>query len=184
MSEDARAAVVETNEAVEEQAPAPLAAGRAARRGRGRRNRELPDGLPVLPLINTVVFPRMTVPLLVDVPASITALREAEARGPLILLLAQRSEDLKTVGPDDLFGVGTVAQIMQSIRVPDGGMQVVVQGIARAKVLGCDLAATSLAVLGAGVAVGPNEGRPGLPPPDAPTPPVESAEEGAEEGVV
>src|SRR5919197_1221304 len=92
----------------------PVSAGPpASGRRRRRRNRELPDRLPVLPLINTVVFPRMTVPLLVDVPASITALREAEARGPFILLLAQRSEELATVRPEDLFTVGTVAQIMQ-----------------------------------------------------------------------
>src|SRR5438105_5938755 len=119
-----------------ENAPAAEARpARAARRaGRSRRGgRELPRRLPVLPLINTVVFPRMTVPLLVDVPASITALREAESRGPLVLLVAQRTEELAAVRPEDLFAVGTVAQIVQSIRVPDGGMQVVVQGIARAR---------------------------------------------------
>ncbi|MGH2354771.1 MAG: endopeptidase La [Chloroflexota bacterium] len=97
----------------------------------------MPGRLPVLPLINTVVFPRMTVPLLVDVPASVAALRAAEARGPLILLVAQREEGLKTVTADDLYAMGTVAQIVQSIRVPDGGMQVVVQGLTRARVIGC-----------------------------------------------
>ncbi|MGH2371130.1 MAG: LON peptidase substrate-binding domain-containing protein, partial [Chloroflexota bacterium] len=112
--------------------------GRPARRGQRRRGgRELPGRLPVLPLINTVVFPRMTVPLLVDVPASVAALRAAEARGPLILLVAQREEGLKTVTADDLYAMGTVAQIVQSIRVPDGGMQVVVQGLTRARVIGC-----------------------------------------------
>jgi ATP-dependent Lon protease len=79
----------------------------------------------------------MTVPLLVDVPASVAAVKAAEAGGPLILLVAQRDEALKAVGPEDLFGVGTVAQIVQSIRVPDGGMQVVVQGMSRARLVEC-----------------------------------------------
>jgi ATP-dependent Lon protease len=92
----------------------------------------------VLPLINTVVFPRMTVPLLVDMPASVQALRTAEARGPLILLVAQREEGLKRVAPADLHAVGTVAQVVQSIRVPNGGMQVVVQGLTRARVVACE----------------------------------------------
>ena len=107
----------------------------AARTTRKRGNRQLPGRLPVLPLINTVVFPRMTVPLLVDAPASVRALRAAEKTGPLILLVAQRDEDLKIIGSDDIYRTGTVAQIVQSIRVPDGGMQVVVQGLTRARIL-------------------------------------------------
>ncbi|HEX2185995.1 MAG TPA: LON peptidase substrate-binding domain-containing protein, partial [Chloroflexota bacterium] len=97
----------------------------------------MPRRLPVLPLINTVVFPRMTVPLLVDVPQSVAALRAAEAQGPLILLVAQREEGLKSVQPEQLHAVGTVAQVVQSIRVPQGGMQVVVQGITRARMVAC-----------------------------------------------
>src|SRR5687768_15370509 len=107
---------------------------RALRKRRG--GRDLPSRLPILPLINTVVFPRMTVPLLVDATASVAALKAAEKAGPLILLVAQKDESLREVNPDDLFTVGTIAQVVQSIRVPDGGMQVVVQGMTRAKVLG------------------------------------------------
>jgi ATP-dependent Lon protease len=108
--------------------------GKTTRR-RGRQ--EFPSRLPVLPLINTVVFPRMTVPLLVDAPASVAALRAVEKAGPLILLVAQRQEDVKQVRPEDLFTMGTVAQVVQSIRIPDGGMQVVVQGLTRARLLEC-----------------------------------------------
>ncbi|MDQ3702725.1 MAG: endopeptidase La [Chloroflexota bacterium] len=107
-----------------------------ARRKR-RGGREIPRRLPVLPLINTVVFPRMTVPLLVDMPASVQALRVAEGRGPLILLVAQRQEGLKAVTPADLHTMGTVGQVVQSIRVPNGGMQVVVQGLTRARIGQC-----------------------------------------------
>ena len=106
---------------------------RGPRKRRG--GRDLPTRLPILPLINTVVFPRMTVPLLVDASASVAALRAAEKIGPLILLVAQRDDSLKDVNSDDLFPVGTIAQVVQSIRVPDGGMQVVVQGMTRAKIL-------------------------------------------------
>ena len=126
-------------------APPPAAALAAPR----RRRRDLPGRLPVLPLINTVVFPRMTVPLLVDVPASVAALRAAEARGPLILLVAQRDENLRTVAPGDLYAMGTVAQIMQAIRVPDGGMQVVVQGLIRARVTECAVVAGPAGAAGA-----------------------------------
>ncbi|CAA9300978.1 MAG: ATP-dependent protease La Type I [uncultured Chloroflexi bacterium] len=117
---------------------------RASRRrpGRGRRDgRDLPRRLPILPLINTVVFPRMTVPLLVDAPASVAALRAAEKSGPLILLVAQREEELSVVRPEDLFELGTVAQVVQSIRVPDGGMQVVVQGLTRARITSIEVVA-------------------------------------------
>jgi ATP-dependent Lon protease len=121
----------------EQPAQAAQAAGRGARRrprAPRRDGRDLPGRLPILPLINTVVFPRMTVPLLVDAPASVAALRAAEKAGPLILLVAQRDEELKAVRPEDLYGTGTVAQVVQSIRVPDGGMQVVVQGLTRARI--------------------------------------------------
>ena len=105
---------------------------RTPRKRRG--GKDLPTRLPILPLINTVVFPRMTVPLLVDATASVAALRAAEKAGPLILLVEQKDEQLKQVTPDDLYAVGTIAQVVQSIRVPDGGMQVVVQGMTRAKI--------------------------------------------------
>jgi ATP-dependent Lon protease len=114
--------------------------------------------LPVLPLINTVVFPRMTVPLLVDMPASVQALRVAEGRGPLILLVAQRDESLKGVTPADLHPVGTVAQVVQSIRVPNGGMQVVVQGLTRARVVSCVEATPTLPQEQEGETEGEGEG--------------------------
>ncbi|NDB72949.1 MAG: hypothetical protein EB033_10535, partial [Proteobacteria bacterium] len=104
---------------------------------RRRGSRDLPASLPVLPLINTVVFPRMTVPLLVEMPASISAVLSANSDRPVVMLVAQRREDLGLVNPDDLYQVGTVAQVVQSIRVPSGGLQVVVQGLTRAKVTMC-----------------------------------------------
>ncbi len=145
-SPPAVAAAPEEDEQVgdpQEAAKAPARAGQGGEaqpeggRRRRRPGREIPRRLPVLPLINTVVFPRMTVPLLVDMPASVQALRAAEAKGPLILLVAQRQEGLGAVTPADLHTMGTVGQVVQSIRVPNGGMQVVVQGLTRARVSEC-----------------------------------------------
>jgi ATP-dependent Lon protease len=97
----------------------------------------MPAHLPVLPLINTVVFPQMTVPLLVEMPATISAVGAAPGDPGLVLLVAQRRENLARVLPDDLYHVGTIAQVVQSIRVPNGGLQVVVKGTQRARVLAC-----------------------------------------------
>ena len=150
----------------------------AGGRRRRRSGRDIPRRLPVLPLINTVVFPRMTVPLLVDNPASVQALRIAEGRGPLILLVAQRDESLKHVTPADLHPVGTVAQVVQSIRVPNGGMQVVVQGLNRARLLGCEeLTAVELPVEGGTVPSAElGGGRPAAEPPEPPEPAAEQGE--------
>lgn len=109
-------------------------------RPRARRRRpdaSMPSHLPVLPLINTVVFPQMTVPLLVEMPATISAVMAATGEPGMVLLVAQRREDLSRVTPDDLYLVGTLAQVVQSIRVPNGGLQVVVKGTQRARVLTC-----------------------------------------------
>ena len=109
-------------------------------RPRARRRRaeaSMPTHLPVLPLINTVVFPQMTVPLLVEMPATISAVGAAPGDPGLVILVAQRSEDLARVLPEDLYHVGTIAQVVQSIRVPNGGLQVVVKGTQRARVLAC-----------------------------------------------
>jgi ATP-dependent Lon protease len=97
----------------------------------------MPAHLPILPLINTVVFPQMTVPLLVEMPATIAAVSAAAGDPNLVLLVAQRREDLSRVLPEDLYLVGTIAQVVQSIRVPNGGLQVVVKGTQRARLLSC-----------------------------------------------
>lgn len=97
----------------------------------------MPTHLPVLPLINTVVFPQMTVPLLVEMPATISAVGAASGEPGLVLLVAQRREDLSRVLPEDLYQVGTIAQVVQSIRVPNGSLQVVVKGTHRARILAC-----------------------------------------------
>ena len=90
--------------------------------------------LPVLPLKNTVIFPRLAVPLAVGRPASIAAVEAASKDGDARLLcLAQREGDHEHPGHDDLYGVGTVV-VIRRVERGDGGMQVLVQGEERALV--------------------------------------------------
>ena len=95
---------------------------------------ELPRRLPVLPLIDAVVFPRMAVPLLVGKPRSLAAVEHAYESDRLVLLVAQRDPELEEVSPKDLYRFGSVALIRQLVRVPDGTLRVIVQGQARAKI--------------------------------------------------
>src|SRR2546429_9314349 len=72
---------------------------------------KIPEMLPVLPLKGTVVLPYMVVPLGVGRPKSLAALEAALAGERMILLVAQKQEDLEDPGPDDLYWLGTVGHI-------------------------------------------------------------------------
>ncbi len=91
--------------------------------------------LPLLPLKDVVVFPRMVVPLLVGRPASVSAVEESLASGNPLLLCAQRDPNIEAPGKDDLYGVGVVAGILQTLRMPDGTMKIVVEGLSRARIV-------------------------------------------------
>ncbi|MBI5094893.1 MAG: endopeptidase La [Candidatus Hydrogenedentes bacterium] len=92
------------------------------------------ERLPLLPLKDVVMFPRMVVPLLVGRPASLSAVEDCLTSGRPIFLCAQRDAALDTPGKDDLFPVGVVANILQTLRMPDGTMKVVVEGMWRGAV--------------------------------------------------
>jgi len=98
----------------------------------------IPGSLPVLPLRDIVVFPFMIVPLYVSRERSIKAVDAALADNRMILLAAQKQQDEEDPGGEDLFGVGTVAVIMRMLKLPDGRIRVLVQGLSRARVLGVD----------------------------------------------
>ncbi|HIJ75070.1 MAG TPA: endopeptidase La [Candidatus Hydrogenedentes bacterium] len=91
--------------------------------------------LPLLPLRDMVLFPRMIVPLLVGRTASITAVEESLASNRPLFLCAQRDATVETPQRNDLYSVGIAANILQTLRIPDGTMKVVVEGIGRGKVL-------------------------------------------------
>jgi ATP-dependent Lon protease len=94
----------------------------------------LPEELPVLPLRDMVVFPYMTLPLFVVRERSVAAVEDALAGDRLLLLAAQRDPEIEDPEPDDLHRVGTVAMVMRILRMADGRMKVLVQGLAKARV--------------------------------------------------
>ncbi len=88
--------------------------------------------LPLLPLRDVVVFPHMVIPLFVGRPKSIKALESAMEAGKSILLVAQKSAAKDEPSADDLYGVGSIAGILQMLKLPDGTVKVLVEGSQRA----------------------------------------------------
>ncbi len=92
------------------------------------------SALPLLPLRDVVVFPHMVIPLFVGRPKSIKALDVAMESGKHILLVAQKQASKDDPGPDDLYPVGSVATVLQMLKLPDGTVKVLVEGTQRAGV--------------------------------------------------
>ena len=91
--------------------------------------------LPLLPLRDVVVFPHMAIPLYVGRPKSIKALESAMEAGKSILLVAQKSAAKDEPGPDDMYRVGCTANILQMLKLPDGTIKALVEGVQRVEVL-------------------------------------------------
>jgi len=92
--------------------------------------------LPLLPLRDVVVFPHMVIPLFVGRPKSIKALEVAMEAGRQIMLVAQKAAGKDEPKPDDMFEVGCVSSILQMLKLPDGTVKVLVEGIQRANTHG------------------------------------------------
>jgi ATP-dependent Lon protease len=97
---------------------------------------EVPAELPVLPLRELVVFPYMVLPIFVARERSISAVEDALAGDRLILLAAQRDASVEDPGPEAIYAVGTVAMVMRILRLPDGRVKILVQGLAKAQIEG------------------------------------------------
>ena len=95
---------------------------------------KIPDELPVLPLRDMVVYPFIIAPLSVAREISIQAVDTALSGNRMILLTAQRDKDVDEPDAEDLFQVGTVAVIMRMLKLPDGRIRVLVQGVSRARI--------------------------------------------------
>src|SRR5882672_9450285 len=93
---------------------------------------QIPSDLPVLPLRDIVIYLFMIVPLFVSREKSIRAVDEALGENRMILLASQRDLDKEEPGGDDLYSIGTVAVIMRMLKLPDGRIRILVQGLARA----------------------------------------------------
>ena len=96
--------------------------------------KKLQRTMPVLPLRDVVVFPYMVMPLFVGRAKSISALEEAMNDNKQLLLVSQKQADLEEPKIDDLFDVGTIANIIQLLKLPDGTVKVLVEGQQRAKI--------------------------------------------------
>jgi len=96
-------------------------------------------GLPLLPLRDVVVYPQIVQPLFVGRPRSIRALEVAMHSHKQVLLVAQKNAADDDPGIKDIFSVGTIATILQLIRLPDGTVKVLVEGVTRARIRNAEL---------------------------------------------
>ena len=87
------------------------------------------DILPVLPLRDVVVFPYMVIPLMVGRPSSVAGIEAAMLADRLILLCAQRDGDNEDPAGTDLYRVGVIARILQTVRLPDGTLKILIEGL-------------------------------------------------------
>ena len=97
--------------------------------------RKIPRVLPVLPVRDQVYFPRMLFPLFVGREKSIRALETAIARNRYIILVAQKEITTEDPEPEDIYDVGLLTEVMQILRVPDGTMRVMLEGVERVRML-------------------------------------------------
>jgi len=96
---------------------------------------ELPAALPILPLKDTVVFPDSVLPLAIGQERSVRLVDDVVSRDRLIALVASKDREVEQPGWDDLYEVGTAAVVQKMIRVPDGSLRVLVQGIRRIRLV-------------------------------------------------
>ena len=92
------------------------------------------SAIPVLPLRDVVVYPHMVIPLFVGREKSIQALEQAMEADKQLLLVAQKSAALDDPDYDDVYQVGTVSSILQLLKLPDGTIKVLVEGLERAEI--------------------------------------------------
>ena len=93
-----------------------------------------PDILPVLPLRDVVVFPYMVIPLMVGRPSSVSGIESAMLADRLILLLAQKDSENEEPSGADLYRVGVIARILQTVRLPDGTLKILTEGLEKVRV--------------------------------------------------
>jgi ATP-dependent Lon protease len=95
----------------------------------------VPQSLPLLPLRDVVVFPHMVIPLFVGRPKSIKALEAAMGMGKSIMLVAQKNASKDEPSAADIYEIGCVSNILQMLKLPDGTVKVLVEGVGRARIV-------------------------------------------------
>jgi ATP-dependent Lon protease len=96
---------------------------------------EVYETLPIVPLRDVVVFPHMMMPFVIGRPSSTRALEHALARDKKIFLAAQHDASIDDPRPEDIFTMGCVANVVQSLKLPDGNIKVLVEGLDRARAI-------------------------------------------------
>ena len=94
----------------------------------------IPDVLPILPLRNTVLFPGVVIPITVGRDKSLRLVQEVYKKNKILGAVAQRDSSIDDPELDDLFEIGTVAQILKILEMPDGTTSVILQGRKRFKI--------------------------------------------------
>ena len=92
------------------------------------RNEELPKEVAILPLINTVLFPGVVIPITAGRDKSIQLIKDANKSNKIIGVVAQKDQNIENPSPSDLYSLGTVAQILRVLKMPDGNTTVIIQG--------------------------------------------------------
>src|SRR5690606_30561869 len=96
----------------------------------------LPQGLPVLPLRETVAFPDTLTPLAVGQERSIKLVNDVLAGNRMLAMVASRDPSIESPGPDDLYSVGVAGVVARMLKVPDGSLRILVQGGQRVRITG------------------------------------------------
>src|SRR5919205_4125160 len=91
--------------------------------------------LPMMPIRDVVIFPYMMTPFVVGRESSVRALEEALAADKKIFLATQHDASIDEPKPTEIFQVGTIVNIVQSLKLPDGNIKVLVEGVERGKIL-------------------------------------------------
>ena len=99
---------------------------------------EVKSSLPVIPLRDVVVFPHMIYPLLVGREFTVKALQEAMVMDKQVFLAAQKSSSVDNPLATDLYKVGVVARVLQVMKMPNGTLKVLVEGVVRARAVGME----------------------------------------------
>ena len=94
----------------------------------------LPEVVPILPLRNTVLFPGVVIPITAGRDKSIKLIKDANATNKIIGVVAQQNEGIENPNPEDIHKIGTVAQILRVLKMPDGNTTIIIQGKKRFKI--------------------------------------------------
>src|SRR3990172_2295331 len=95
----------------------------------------VPEELPLLPLKDTIVYPLTVYPLVIGKEKSIKLINEVTVGDKILGLTAQKKVEIEVSGIADIYTIGTMARILQMVKVPDGTLRVLVQGIERISIM-------------------------------------------------